>query len=41
MTGAVVPTLAFAEVFRSRSFLFLGSGLAEYLLELFGEVPLR
>ena len=29
---------AFAEVFRSRSFLFLGSGLAEnYLLELFGE----
>lgn len=29
---------AFAEVFRSRSFLFLGSGLAEsYLIELFGE----
>ena len=30
---------AFAEVFRARSFLFLGAGLSEnYLLELFGEV---
>jgi hypothetical protein len=30
---------AFAEVFRSRSFLFLGSGLAEpYFLDLFGEI---